>query len=50
MGDAKGEGLLRRLEHGPDKKGMFTEAMYEAAAQVGARFLEEDGVLLLELD
>ena len=50
VGDAKGTGLLRRLEHGPDKKGMFTEAMNEAAAQLGARFLEEDGMLLLELD
>ena len=50
VGDAKGTGLRRRLEHGPDKKTMFTAAMNEAAAEVGARFLEEEGALFLELD
>ena len=50
IGDAKGEGLLRRLEHGPDVKAMLRKALEEAAAGVGARFSEEEGVLWLELE
>jgi len=49
IGDAKGEGLLRRLEHGPDARRMFFEAMSEAARGAGAVYLEEDGGVLLEL-
>jgi hypothetical protein len=50
IGDAKGEGLLRRLEHGPDVQTILRKALEEAAAGAGARFSEEDGVLWLELE
>jgi hypothetical protein len=47
IGDRSGEGLLRRLQHGPDEKVMLLRALEEAAAQAGARFLVEDGVMKL---
>jgi hypothetical protein len=49
VGKDKGEGLLRRLEHGPDVKTMLRHALEEAAAQVGARVAEEEGAVWLEL-
>jgi hypothetical protein len=50
IGDDQGTGLLRRMQHGPDAKCMFFEAMTEAAQAVGARYFEEEGALFLELD
>lgn len=32
VGDATGVGLLRRLEHGPDTREIFRQALLEAAA------------------
>lgn len=49
IGDAKGEGLMRRLEHGPDEKTILREALKEAAANAGARFLASDGAIVLEV-
>ncbi|WED65045.1 hypothetical protein PXH66_22070 [Synoicihabitans lomoniglobus] len=44
---AKGEGLLRRLEHGPDVKTMLKFALEEAAADAGATIeIRDDGVYL----
>lgn len=34
---AQGDGLLRRLEHGPDVKAMVHHALAEAAANAGAK-------------
>ncbi len=34
---AQGDGLLRRLEHGPDVKTMLHKALEEAAANAGAK-------------
>ena len=50
IGDATGEGLLRRLDHGPDARTMLRAALTEAAHTLGARFIEEDGAAFLELD
>jgi hypothetical protein len=50
LGDATGEGLLRRLAHGPDVRSILHEALSEAARGLGARFTEEDGALFLDLD
>ncbi len=49
LGTEKGEGLLRRLEHGPDPREMLQRALEEAAAALGARFRVEDGALYLDL-
>ncbi len=48
IGDRKGEGLLRRLEHGPDAKTILQKALEEAAQAAGSRFSVEDGVMYLE--
>lgn len=47
IGERSGEGLLRRLDHGPDVKNMLRHALEEAAANAGARFFVEDGVMKL---
>lgn len=49
IGDRTGDGLLRRLEHGPDEKNMLREALKEAARNAGAAFDVEGGVMMLEL-
>ena len=50
IGDGSGDGLLRRLEHGPDVKTMLRRALEEAADQVGAVYSESDGVIWLETE
>jgi hypothetical protein len=49
IGERKGEGLMRRLEHGPDVKAILRRALEEASAAAGARFSVEDGDIYLEL-
>lgn len=49
VGDETGEGLMRRLEHGPDEKTILIEALKEAAVQVGAVFAVTDGSIVLEV-
>ena len=41
LGDKTGEGLLRRLEHGPDAKVIVREALREAARNAGAEITFE---------
>ena len=48
IGSNTGEGLLRRLEHGPDVKVMLQEALREAASDADASFSVTDGVMYLE--
>jgi hypothetical protein len=43
LGEKSGSALLRRLDHGPDVKNMFREAVREAAARVGATVIFGDG-------
>jgi hypothetical protein len=50
IGDRSGDGLLRRLEHGPDARTLLRRALEEAAANAGARFEVEGGVMMLELE
>lgn len=50
IGDRKGEGLLRRLEHGPDVRTMLRKALEEAARGAGAAFTWTDTALWLELE
>lgn len=47
--DQKGEGLMRRIEHGPDVKSILQEALKEAASNAGATFSVENGVMFLEV-
>ncbi len=47
-GTNSGEGLLRRLENGPDPKNMLQGALDEAAEALGAKLIAEDGKLWLE--
>lgn len=49
IGEEKADGLLRRLEHGPDARRMFAEALGEAATGLGARYLEDGESGYLEL-
>jgi hypothetical protein len=48
LGDKTGEGLLRRLEHGPDAKAIVREAIREAAKNAGAEITFEGGGAWLE--
>ena len=48
LGDRTGEGLLRRLEHGPEARTMVREALREAARAVGAEIHFEGGSVSLE--
>ena len=49
IGDRAGEGLLRRLDHGPDEKTIVRKAIEEAVRNAGARFDVEAGMMTLEL-
>jgi len=48
IGDKSGEGLLRRLAHGPDVKPMLREALKEAARGAGGQIFFEDGAVYLD--
>lgn len=50
IGDAQGEALLRRLEHGPDVRAIVTRALEAAALGAGARARCEPGAVRLDLD
>jgi hypothetical protein len=47
-GTKKGDGLLRRLEHGPDPQAMLDAALQEAAKAAGMGLTVEDGAIWLE--
>jgi hypothetical protein len=49
IGDRSGEGLLRRLDNGPDEKTIVRKAIEEAVHNAGARFDVEDGKMILEV-
>jgi hypothetical protein len=49
IGDRHGEGLLRRLQNGPAEKTIVRLAIEEASRNAGARFIVEDGIMVLEL-
>jgi predicted DNA-binding antitoxin AbrB/MazE fold protein len=47
-GTNKGEGLLRRIENGPDPVNMVNGALAEAGEALGAKLVADDGKLWLE--
>src|SRR5438128_2518113 len=49
VGAKKGEGLLRRLEFGPDPVRMLDAALGEAATAAGVELAIEEGVVCLVL-
>ena len=48
LGDKTGEGLLRRLEHGPDAKQIVREAIREAAHNAGGEITFEGTAAYLD--
>jgi hypothetical protein len=48
VGDRQGEGLLRRIEHGPDVREIVRHALAEAASGAGLRLAVDDGVVYLD--
>lgn len=48
LGDRKGEGLLRRVEHGDDPRVLLARALEEASRGAGLVFSEEDGAIHLQ--
>lgn len=48
-GTKKGEGLMRRLELGPDPIPMLDAALQEAARNAGVQLTTEDGAIFLDL-
>lgn len=49
IGDKTGESVMRRLENGPDVKNILHAALIDAAADAGAVFSVEDGVMYLDI-
>jgi hypothetical protein len=49
IGDAQGEALLRRIEHGPDVRRIFREALCEAARKAGATLAFAPGAVHIDL-
>ena len=49
VGDKKGEALLRKLDHGPEVRGIVRKALEEAAIAAGAKFTVEEGSVYLDL-
>ena len=49
VGDRTGEGLLRRLDVGPDPVAMLDAALQEAASEAGVSLSIEDGAIVLSL-
>lgn len=49
VGDRSGDGLLRRLEHGPDPRAIVRRAIEEAARNAGAAIRFEGGQAILEV-
>ena len=47
VGDRKGEGLMRRLDVGPDPIVMLDAALQEAARAAGIELCVEDGAILI---
>lgn len=50
VGDKSGEGILRRLENGPDVKVMFRKALEEAAHHGGFGISFEPNIIHLEVE
>lgn len=48
-GAKKGEGLMRRLDKGPDPTAMLRAALDEAAAAAGIELSVEDGALFISI-
>ena len=48
-GAKKGEGLIRRLQHGPDPATMLHAALHEAANAAGIELTEEEGAVFIAI-
>jgi hypothetical protein len=45
VGDRTGEGLMRRIEHGPDPRAILRQALEDAAAGAGETIVIENGAV-----
>lgn len=50
VGEKSGEGILRRLEHGPDVKNIFRKALEEAARNAGASIEFQPNAIHLDVE
>jgi hypothetical protein len=48
-GSKKGEGLIRRLDHGPAPAAMLHAALHDAASAAGIELTEENGAIYITL-
>ena len=48
VGDAEGEALMRRLEHGPDVRDILHQALQAAATDAGVALVVEHDAIFLE--
>ena len=48
IGDKKGEGLMRRLDQGPDVKNILQVALRDAAQNIGGKILVDNGIVFFE--
>lgn len=49
VGDATGEAIMRRIEHGPDVKNILRKALLSAAQQAGCELSVDDGSVWLDV-
>ncbi len=49
VGDRTGEAIMRRLEHGPDVRVIFEQALVAAAREAGADLTREPGAVHVDL-
>jgi hypothetical protein len=50
VGDRKGEGLMRRLDRGPDPVVMLEAALQEAAAAAGVAITIDQGAIFIDVE
>ena len=49
IGDRMGEAIMRRIEHGPDARAIFRQALAVAAGNAGATLCVEPGAINLDV-
>lgn len=50
VGEAKGQAIMRRIDHGPDPIDIMMAALSAAAVEAGGSFSVEDGAIFLDIE